>query len=250
MKRKKATYYTATLTGHSLTLEGFLPNWTIRQSMKDVEGAKRPDNYPLLPDGRTIPRGMSQMALRTLRQHRMDYHLVDLRPEVVPYGFKFLGKPDYRAGIILGEDCATMDGLDDETRTRLALEMVTLRHSPKTLIAVLSKARLEHWKEAIRKYVDIPEQHVGQIAGHWKHHKEEAFTIAAVGALMKYDPDFPSCVQLVIDQVHKWDPFDLWELLKVPCRFSLGIAGDGKYRRGALGTLEAVAGPAVFDLGG
>ncbi len=253
MKTKKATSTTERaichLDGHRLeVITDGCTTWSMRNAMRHPAG--KPQEGGFGGNGRTHYRGLASSALRVLGAAGVAYELIDERPEFPSIKFRYLGKPDRAAKVISWEPYSIMAHHDDDVRIRLAIETIAIRKI-ETLVVVKNKARMDTWLERLGKLISLPgNEKPGQIYGAWQKHRFGAITVAAWAALERRLglDSVPPVGLLIVDECDSLLPNrNVWDLLKISCRYSLGLSG-GEFPTVHIGNaVQAVIGPVLFD---
>jgi superfamily II DNA or RNA helicase len=190
--------------------------------------------------GLWIPRGFMRQLVLMCRRHKINYEIVDCRPNLAPRNFSFKGKlrPFQKKAVdeMLARDFGTLSSATGSGKTIMALYMVAQRRQP-ALIVIHTKELASQWIERIEAFLGIPSEKVGLI-GSGKKVVGEKITVALVQSLYKCAEEIADQIGfLIVDECHRCPSRTFTEAVtEFDSRYMLGLSAT-PWRRDKLSQL-------------
>ncbi len=179
-------------------------------------------------DRLSIPRGFTRQLLGILKQHGVEYDLIDFRTKLPDVDFIFNGElrtfQEEALKAILSRHFGTLSSATGSGKTVVALAAIASRKQP-TLIIVHTKELLNQWVERIEAFLGIPKAEIG-IIGMGKKKLGEKITVGIINSVYPMAGEICSSFgHLVVDECHRCPSRTFTEAVKVfDSEYMLGLS--------------------------
>lgn len=175
-----------------------------------------------------IPRGFLAQLLELCQRFNITYRLIDRQRTVDPVEFEFHGMlkgyQERAFSTMASRDHGTLVGDAKSGKTVIALRMIAQRHQP-TMILVPNTSLLDHWKEKLVRFLNLPPDEVG-IVGQGGFKIGPRVTVAHVSAMYRRVREVRESIGfLIVDECHRTPARTFTQVVSnFDCRYLLGLA--------------------------
>jgi hypothetical protein len=175
-----------------------------------------------------IPRGFLAQLLDLCQRFNVAYRLIDRQRTIKPVEFAFHGMlKNYQErafSAMMARDHGTLVGDAKSGKTVIALRMIAHRRQP-ALILVPNTSLLDHWKEKLVRFLNLPPDEIG-IIGQGAFQAGPRVTVAHVSAMYRRVREVRESVGFVIvDECHRTPARTFTQVVSnFDCRYLLGLS--------------------------
>jgi hypothetical protein len=181
-----------------------------------------------------IPRGFLAQLLELCQRFNIAYRLIDRQRSLKPVEFAFHGMlKNYQERAfsdMVARDQGTLVGDAKSGKTVIALRMIAHRRQP-TMILVPNTSLLDHWKEKLVRFLNLPPDEIG-IIGQGGFQVGPRATVAHVSAMYRRVREVRESIGFVIvDECHRTPARTFTQVVSnFDCRYLLGLSATSPRR--------------------
>ncbi|HYA01490.1 MAG TPA: DEAD/DEAH box helicase family protein [Syntrophobacteria bacterium] len=175
-----------------------------------------------------VPRGFLAQLLELCQRFNIAYRLIDRQRSLEPREFAFHGMlKNYQErafSAMVTRDHGTLVGDAKSGKTVIALRMIAHRRQP-TMILVPNTSLLDHWKEKLVRFLNLPPDEIGMI-GQGGFKVGPRVTVAHVSAMYRKVREVRDSIGfIIVDECHRTPSRTFTQVVSnFDCRYLLGLS--------------------------